>query len=59
MARTHGEAGTVDMSEEDRAFIAEAVETLKRLIREARRRRFTTLGYLLEMALLEARAKLR
>ena len=47
------------LSEEDRAFITEATETLKRLIREARRRRFTTLGYLLEMALMEARAKLR
>ncbi|QTL01889.1 hypothetical protein J5J86_13850 [Aquabacter sp. L1I39] len=49
----------MDMSEEDRAFITEAVETLNRLIREARRRRFTTLGYVLEMALMEARAKLR
>lgn len=49
----------MDMSEEDRAYITEATETLKRLIREARRRRFTTLGYLLEMALQEARAKLK
>lgn len=49
----------MDMSEEDRAFITEAVETLERLIREARRRRLTTLGYLLEMALLEAKGQMR
>lgn len=43
------------MSEEDRAFLSEVSSTLKRLSKEAKRPRFSTLGYMLEMIILEGR----
>lgn len=42
------------VNDEDRAFLSEVSATLKRLSKEAKRRRLSTLGYLLEMALIEA-----
>lgn len=47
------------VDDEDREFLSEVSATLKRLIKEAKRRRFSTLGYLLEMALIEAQGQLR
>lgn len=47
------------MTDEDRAFLAKVVETLKTSSKEAKRRGIPTLGYLLEMALVEAQGQMR
>lgn len=47
------------MTDEDRAFISEVLTTLRQLAKEAKRRRFSTLSYILLMAVAEAQGKLR
>lgn len=59
MERVRRVWGGNGVDDEDREFLSEVSATLKRLIREAKRRRFSTLGYLLEMALIEAQGQLR